>query len=80
MSEWIECRLPYWTIDSYTDTFDKRGLFKPGMQIRLRDGRELIIGDINKNNGGCGCCGGIDYDDTIVAYRNLLEDDNGNPS
>lgn len=28
----------------------------------------LLVGDINDNNGGCGCCEGIDYRDHIVAY------------
>jgi hypothetical protein len=38
-------------------SFKAAGLMVPGTLILTADGDEVLIGDINLEGGGCGCCG-----------------------
>lgn len=78
MQPWIELNIPFgsdWeTHDDEgnpVDSFRQRGLMRVGVQFKTVDGT-FLIGDINKENGGCGCCGGRWHSDVVLAYRDLM--------
>ena len=50
------------------DSFYQRDLLKGGTIIRLQDGNEELIGDINEMLGTCDCCSRIRDEDLVVAY------------
>jgi hypothetical protein len=67
---------PSWAGDEYGAT---RDVLQVGMIVRVRQFKwdlgelsneieTLLVGDINDNNGGCGCCSGISYRDLVIAY------------
>jgi hypothetical protein len=63
--DWIEWDGPY-------DALDAAGHAVPGVLVRIDDGRELLIGDVNDVGGVCRCC---QLNAKIVAYRRVWEPD-----
>jgi hypothetical protein len=63
-TEWIKVNLPLGPIYDYSVLVDDpgfekksmRGKLKPGMLLELKDGKILMVGDINKNGGLCDDC------------------------
>lgn len=71
-SDWIELGINYGPIDDddkQVDTFISKGLNQPGTGVRLENGKEYIIGDINREAGSCSCCRLIEKTDVIAFYR-----------
>lgn len=48
----------------------KAHVLVPGNAVRLVDGRELLVGNINPHAGSCGCCS-FEVDE-IVAWARVL--------
>lgn len=46
-------------------------LARPGIMVRLEDGEELLIGDVNELGGGCDDCTVVPHYVKVVAYRDL---------
>jgi hypothetical protein len=58
---WIEVNLPLGPIYDYSkvEMVHKKSMFgklKPGMLLELKNGKILLVGDINKNSGLCDDC------------------------
>jgi hypothetical protein len=49
--------------------FMSSGRAKPGVEVQLEDGRELLIGHVNELGGGCDDCPEITRRDVVVAFR-----------
>ena len=78
MAKWIECGLPWYSWSPKTpledrDSFTKRGLAKPGVQIELVSGKRHLIGDINTAGGVCDDCPAFEPEEIIARYRVLLD-------
>lgn len=75
MSEWVEINLPMgYVIDENGDDGDslhKRGLIKPGTKVRMKNGKEYLIGDINEKYGTCGCCELLSNHEIVTHYKIL---------
>lgn len=75
--KWIDLNpaLPYGTRPSDPeDTFMRRGLARAGVMLRTAEGTEYLIGDVNDEGGGCGCCGYVRPSTMVVSYALVLED------
>jgi hypothetical protein len=79
---WIELNIPFGPCyinnnfrETEIDSLVFRGLVKPGMLVRLKNGLEYLIGDVNLNRGVCDDCTAFDKDDIIVAYKIVWEKD-----
>lgn len=67
--QWIPLNLPYNSYNDSINSFTGLGLNKPGVQIRLTNGKEYLIGDINTLAGTCDDCPQFDSNEIISAYR-----------
>lgn len=77
---WIETNIPFGPIydaddypDSGVDSICDRGLNRAGVLVEI-EGQQKLIGHINQQNGGCGCCGGIRDDEMVTRYAIVWED------
>lgn len=71
--DWIEINLPYGPIygDNLKslDSFENRGLNKPGVLIKTADGKEYLIGNINEIRGVCDDCVEFSENEIVAAYK-----------
>jgi len=72
MSDWVEINLPYGPVyggSKELDSFRKRNLANPGTLIRMSNGNEFLIGDINSIRGVCDDCTEFNETEIVMAYR-----------
>lgn len=79
-----KCNLPFgpvyrtgrWTVsnDWHKDSFDKRGLNLPGTLIITEDGKQFLIGHINKFAGCCDDCKAFEPETKVIAYKKVWEE------
>lgn len=70
--DWIEVNIPFgpaYDSGEQLDSLDKRGLCTAGTLVKLDTGEEFLIGDVNRNGGGCDCCPTVGYRDTVAYYK-----------
>jgi hypothetical protein len=65
---WIDLNIPYDEYNNTKDSFCVRGLNRPGVLFRLKDGREYLVGHVNEYGGVCGCCGEFGGQEIVQAY------------
>ena len=69
---WVELNLPFGNVYGpglvELDSFAKRGLNNPGVLVRMQDGSEYLIGDINKIRGVCDDCTEFSEEAIVSAY------------
>lgn len=53
-------------------SFAGLGLVRPGVQIEMADGKQYLIGDINRLRGVCDDCTAFEPEDIVVRYRVLV--------
>lgn len=70
-AEWIECGLPYWAMDE-ADSFEKRGLNKPGTLIEIASGEQFLIGHINTQRGTCDDCSEFPWPTVVARYKQII--------
>ena len=77
MGKWIEINLPFGPIWGNEwkkkDSFSERKLNKPGVLVKMEDGKQYLIGHINKNRGICDDCVAFDNHDIVVKYKVLVD-------
>lgn len=52
--EWIELQRPEWVEEEILAVLKRR--LGPWDEVRFVDGTTVLVGDINKECGTCGCC------------------------
>lgn len=67
MSDWIEVNMPWRSFED--DSLRGNGLNNAGTLIRMADGKEFLIGDINELGGVCDDCMGFDRKSIVAAYK-----------
>lgn len=79
-SEWIEFNRPFSRYDYDCEDDEKVGFEQEmadvdtaGLLIELEDGKQHLIGTINRSGGCCGCCGLMSGSDIVVRYRRVCE-------
>ena len=78
LPEWIEWDTKSRTIhaakeqEAKQESFNGRGLCKPGVQIEV-DGKLYLIGDINQLRGVCDDCTAFEGDAIVTRYRVLID-------
>jgi hypothetical protein len=71
-TEWVYLTEPRENVSSWYDDDGNElpRLLEVGRLLRLADGSVLLVGDCNRNGGGCDCCGG--HSSPVVAYSDSL--------
>jgi len=54
-------------------TFAGLGFARPGVQVEMADGKQYLIGDVNRLGGVCDDCSAFDSIDIVARYRVLVE-------
>jgi len=54
-------------------TFAGLGFARPGVQVEMADGKQYLIGDVNKLGGVCDDCSAFNSTDIVARYRVLVE-------
>lgn len=78
MNEWIEINLPFgpiWdpdTVCTEKDSFCKLGLNKPGTIIKVKGGKNYLLGDINCIGGVCDDC--VAFGKEMIVKRYMVLD------
>ena len=75
---WIKTNLPYGHVYgkkdwSQLDSFCKRGLNQPGTLIKMKNGDQYLIGDINELRGVCDDCTAFEKDNIVVGYKIIYQ-------
>lgn len=75
MSDWIEVASTYgdWL---EANNGDDPPWLSPGMLVEVQGKKPILIGHVNRNNGGCSCCGGIHPRDYVLRYRRVWAAEN----
>jgi hypothetical protein len=56
---------------TWSDVWNDNTICKPGNLLCVKDGRVLLVGDINALSGLCDCCSELRENDLIIAYKDL---------
>ena len=71
-NDWIEVNLPYYSPDK--KDFGHSEYNRSGVLIEC-NGKKYLIGDIDKNGGGCGCCAELGSPFDLVTKCKVLDID-----
>ena len=80
-NKWIEINVPFGPLfekktTKRLESFNLRALNKSGTLMLLEDGREILIGTINEQNGICDDCRGISEESIVKAYKVIWRNPN----